>query len=84
MRVPVAPFSSRLRWKLPHQHRAVLAREGLSAWRVVAATAGSVRPVCSACGHRAVVRAGTPARSPTVARDEQAAERAAQARLAAQ
>jgi len=38
--------------------------------------------VCSACGHRAVVRAGTPARSPTVARDEQAAERAAQARLA--
>ena len=43
------------------------------------------RPLtCSHCGHRSVVRPWTAVRSPAVARDEQAAERAAQARLAAQ
>ncbi len=36
---------------------------------------------CSACGTRAAVRDGTPARSPSVAREERDAERRAQARL---
>jgi hypothetical protein len=33
--------------------------------------------VCSACEHGALIRSGRPARSPTVTREEQAAERAA-------
>ena len=44
-----------------------------------AATAASLPRVliCSQCGHGAFIKSGKPARSPSVARDEQAALRAA-------
>ena len=44
-----------------------------------AATAASLPRVliCSRCGHGAFIKSGRPARSPSVARDEQAALRAA-------
>jgi hypothetical protein len=45
----------------------------------VGATAASLPRVliCSQCEHGALIRSGTPARSPTVEREERAAERAA-------
>jgi hypothetical protein len=33
--------------------------------------------ICSQCGHGAFIKGGRPARSPSIARDEQAAQRAA-------
>ena len=50
----------------------------------VGATAASLPRVliCSQCEHGALIRSGTPARSPTVEREERAAERAAWERLA--
>jgi len=40
--------------------------------------------ICSRCGHTTLMRKATPARSPSIVRDEQAAERKAAERLAAQ
>ena len=50
----------------------------------VGATAASLPRVliCSQCEHGAFIKSGTPARSPTVEREERAAERAAWERLA--
>ena len=50
----------------------------------VGATAASLPRVliCSQCEHGAFIKSGTPARSPTVGREERAAERAAWERLA--
>jgi DNA-directed RNA polymerase subunit RPC12/RpoP len=50
----------------------------------VGAAAGSLPRVliCSQCEHGALIKSGTPARSPSVMRDERAAERAAWERYA--
>jgi DNA-directed RNA polymerase subunit RPC12/RpoP len=51
----------------------------------VGATAMSLPRVliCSQCGHRAVIKSGTPTRSPILTREERAAERAARERYEA-
>jgi ribosomal protein L32 len=40
--------------------------------------------ICSQCGHAGLIRSGRPARSPTVTREEQAAEHAALTRYEAE